>query len=420
MRTLLAVLTLLSLQPALAATPRCTGGRFLVDGEPIELGPRAERIAAIAVDDAVVRVDGCDPAAARRARRRRATLVRALLRGCGDAARTRLRIRLPDGCAGARIRVRRRGVSIADRALRLDPGLPPDPGDAVSPPPPAAVSLVPTLAGFSPDHGAPGDVITVFGTNLDRDRNGDPWQGAPPWRVVFPPRLTGTPGVAQSAPFTFVSATELQVTVPPLAATGRIALAEPRAFTATAVDFAVVSALPAFDLRVENQSQYDVVSLRQDGVERLVDPDPVLPLGGTIALGATPGTVRLDIAFGIGAGTAPLFTRSETVTVTGDTRFSIPAIGIAELLTGFQPSRDWSSAPDAGGHFQTIRFEADGTWLATVDGSRLVARRGVVGLVSWPGDALVVTFRLADDLPPVSIATPFTSFIANGLLFVAQ
>ncbi|MBK8099333.1 MAG: IPT/TIG domain-containing protein [Planctomycetes bacterium] len=77
------------------------------------------------------------------------------------------------------------------------------------------VAQAPTITSFTPTSGIPGTLITINGTNFDRDANGVVWTGTIPYRVVFP--MSG--GLTNAMP-TFVSATQIRATVPAAAVTG--------------------------------------------------------------------------------------------------------------------------------------------------------------------------------------------------------
>lgn len=74
---------------------------------------------------------------------------------------------------------------------------------------------------------------------------------------------------------------------------------------------------------------------------------------------------------------------------------------------------------DGRDHVQTLAVSRDGTWALFLDGPQ-PSRTGTLTLVSWPDNSLAVQFRLADDIPVITIRAPFTSFTANGLVFTAQ
>jgi hypothetical protein len=429
MKTFVALLVAVALAgPAAAVTPRCPGGRFLVDGDPLDLGAPADRVPAVEVgtaDPPSVRVDGpCAPADGTRVLRPRATIVRALLEGCGDAPRTRLRIRLPRGCDGASIRVRRVGVTIAERRLRLDPGT-------------TATPHPPVLTGFSVDHGVPDDVVTVSGTDLDRDGSGARWEGSPPWHVVFdgPP----FPGLPADADFSFVSPTELRVTVPRvvfvgagLAVSSSVSLVDDHGTITTAPDPFFISPQPdpPPHLRVENRSQYRIVSLRQDGIELITDPAAVIPLGGDADFPPSgAASAELDVGYGVSFG-APVITESFSAALDlfGANTVPLGPITIAQLLTDFDANaahlHTWVSHQFLGAdhrlHVETLAVSRDGTWSLFVDNGPAATRNGTLTLVQWPDEALSVDFSLATDLPVATVRVPFTSFTMGALTFTAQ
>jgi hypothetical protein len=250
-RTLALAATLLI--PALAAAepaPLCAPGIFQFVGTRVNLGAGAGADSA-----GFVRVTTGDAggdarrlhlgfrcaADAIRGARSDASVLRARFIGCGDFPRARLRLLFASDCETVTGRLKSAGRIVAEFDARRLAGRVPPPGNPPidepppgeppvdEPPPPSddpAPPLVPALTVFTPLAAAPGDVISLFGANLDRDAGGEPWTGTPPYVVRFT-----RAGVALSsvrADFTVVSASELRVTVPEAAGSGAIILRERR------------------------------------------------------------------------------------------------------------------------------------------------------------------------------------------------
>jgi hypothetical protein len=224
-----------------AAQPAPCLGRYQVDGDALDLGSPASDVDGIAVVEAVggglgVRLlAACNSFVATQAPRTDAFAIRSRFRDCGTNPRFRLRLLFAPDCQSFTGRVRARGQVVAEftaskvAALPVDPGDPvaPDAPDATDPVPPTddaastPIGDTPRISAFAPLAAEQGTQISVFGTNLDRDQNGDPWTGSPPYRLEF--RGVDFPAFVPAA-FTFSSPTELRVIVPPAAVSGTLRL----------------------------------------------------------------------------------------------------------------------------------------------------------------------------------------------------
>lgn len=265
--TALAIAWLLPIEtPARAATPAVCQGRFAVDGAPLDLGAGLDPIATLAVAARVslnggspgfaVRLDdACFSLAATVAPRTDAFTIRSRFGACGAIPRFRMRLLFDADCGRVTGRIRSAGRVVAEFTARPDlpaggtttttlPAPPPIPVTEPTPPVDQDQPADPTgtpigttakLTVVSPLGARVGDTISVFGTNLDRDRNGVSWTGTAPYVVQF--RRANIAFGTVRADFTFVSATELRVVVPPAAASDTIALAERRANGTTGTVF---------------------------------------------------------------------------------------------------------------------------------------------------------------------------------------
>ena len=246
--------TTLSLATLVHAQPEACQGRYATDRD-VELGagtPAARALSAaqrISLDGPnagfVVRLGDCSAALVTKAPRTDIFVLRAKFVGCGERPRFRLRLAFSADCRELTARVRSGGRVVDQFSARLggledDAG---DPNDPIAPPSPddpditepddapdgpvTPVGTTPSISSFSAIAARPGETISVFGTNLDRDTNGNRWVGVvqtPPFQVTFANVDHGF-GRAR-ATLTFVSADEIRVTVPSRAASGTIILAK--------------------------------------------------------------------------------------------------------------------------------------------------------------------------------------------------
>ena len=225
--------------PATAsAAPTACSGRYEISGAALVLGTPTGTVTAVTVEGSpetglqVALGDVCTSETATKAPRDDVFVVRSRFINCGERPRFRLRLACAPDCTTLAGRMRSAGQIVAEfTATRVLPGslpppIPSTPPTPTIPPVPAtpAIGPAPALTVTNPLTGRPGDVISVFGTDLDRDAHGTLWSGTPPYRVLFP-RANANFGVAR-AEFAFVSSTELRVTVPAEASSGVIRLSE--------------------------------------------------------------------------------------------------------------------------------------------------------------------------------------------------
>ncbi len=262
---ILAVAGAMALAAAAAdAAPQACGGAYAVAGTPLVLGGATGSVARVLVRgvEAVpsgfgpgMQLGTCQATSIIRAPRDDAFILRGRFVDCGDLGRFRLRLAFDADCERVSGRVRSHGRLVREFTAALvhaagpvapgapvAPSVPVAPGTPVEPSAPAdgtrkAVGTKPSITAFSPLTVRPGGTLSLFGTNLDHDKNGNPWTGpTPPYLVTFVP-ATAAPTRIVATPV-FVSSSELRVTVPSLAGSGTIVLAERRSSFASGAPLA--------------------------------------------------------------------------------------------------------------------------------------------------------------------------------------
>jgi hypothetical protein len=256
-RCSLALLATLAAAPHAGAQPTLCQGRYTIDGG-LDLGgdvgvvqtvTAGRRISLDGGNDAfVVTMGGCSAAVVTQAPRTDLFVLRSKFRDCGARPRFRLRLAFASDCQTVSVRRRSGGRLIDDLSAQLvvrgprqpiggrpvggrpgrnprDPGAPTPPADPSTPTPvdpnTTPIGTKPTISVIQPAVAHAGDRVSIFGRNLDRDVNGAPWNGTPPFLAVFSGSFFGG---HRNVDVTFRSATELEVTVPARAQTGTIQL----------------------------------------------------------------------------------------------------------------------------------------------------------------------------------------------------
>lgn len=255
--TTLILATALALAPRAVAQPTPCAGRYAIDGQ-VDLGAgvvveslSAGRRVSVGGGDtsftsnlSTFATVICAATVVTQVPRDDAFILRAKYEACGERPKFRLRLKYSADCATVTGRVRAGGQLVDEfiaSLVRVNPVGPFDPNpspDATEPPVVPAddeevavtpIGTTPTISSFAPIAVRPGDTVSVFGTNLDRDGDGNRWVGVaaqPPFVVAF---QSGGFRPASVIP-TFVSESELTVVVPPGAQSGTIRLMVVRNF----------------------------------------------------------------------------------------------------------------------------------------------------------------------------------------------
>ena len=252
------LLATLALAPRAGAQPTICQGRYDIAGSldlggdvgVVETVTAARRISIDGHDGGfAVTAGSCSAAVVTQAPRTDMFVLRSKFRDCGARPRFRLRLAFDADCQHVSVRRRSGGRLLDDLTAALsvrvprtptgpgggridrsprNPRNPSNPGSpAPASPTPAdpnttPIGTKPTISVIQPEAAHTGDHVSIFGRNLDRDVNGAPWNGTPPFFAVFPGTFFGTTG--RRVDVTFRSATELDVTVPSRAETGTIQL----------------------------------------------------------------------------------------------------------------------------------------------------------------------------------------------------
>lgn len=250
---------------AAPAEPVSCLGKYVLDA-PLELGGGLQPARVVLVtpeislsgsagpvqvflgDPAVFGGDSCQATLATQVARDDVFVVKAKFEGCGERPRFRVRLRFDEACENVTVgRVRSLGQVLASFTATLarrggvapvdpDAGRPLPPSDPTEPAAPAnpptddastrPIGATPQVSTLDPLVAQPGETVSLFGSNLDRDANGERWvaPGAtPPYVVIFPREDAGL-GRLTAVP-TFVSPERLDVRVPSLAVSGPLVLA---------------------------------------------------------------------------------------------------------------------------------------------------------------------------------------------------
>lgn len=286
-----------------------------------------------------------------------------------------------------------------------------------------------TLTGFSPASAVAGTRITLRGTAFERNRYGRLTLTGLGYSISFA-GLNGA-RVAAVNPV-MVSSTEIAVTVPTGAATGRVRLADALgSFSESPVDFVVPlppPPPPPTRVRVTNNNQYDIVSLIVNGTQVRSCANALAP-GASVDVNVMPGGFAVGAVLGFcDQGTPvsipPSYLEFNSTVASGVT-FTVNAnpFTLGELLTNWGAnSGEWASGLFLGGdgafHQNSLVFDSAARWTGLDRGTPWGSGQAL--LVSWPVRASCVSFRLGAAFAVTQTCLPFSNFVQDGIPHVRR
>jgi hypothetical protein len=264
-----------------------------------------------------------------------------------------------------------------------------------------------------PSRGPVGTVINLSGVCFDKDKNGNAWTNRPPYQIKF--QGVGASNLV-NASFSYISPTQLRVTVPAGAVTGRIRVVQDTYSKSTFSNFTVAMPVANSTLRIQNSSQYNLISVKVNNIETLA-PGNGVPVGTFMNLPRQPGTYTVRVALGITTD-APLFHFQNNITVSSNltSTFNTPRVTVPQLMTNSRKSQDWTTdlllGNDGRFYVRTIRFHSNGQYQIFDSSLSNAVESGNYSQVTWANNSSQVTFRLGTRT--VNIFLPFGSFLANA------
>ncbi len=286
-----------------------------------------------------------------------------------------------------------------------------------------------TLTGFTPASAAAGTRISLRGTAFERNRYGRLTLNGLGYTISF----AGVNGarVAAVNPV-MVSSTEITVTVPNGAATGRVRLADALgSFSESPVDFVVPLPPPPpapTRVRVTNNNQYDIVSLIVNGAQVRSCANPLAP-GASVDVNVMPGGFAVGAVLGFCTQGSPVSIPPSHLefnsTVANGVTFTVNAnpFTLGELLTNWGAnSGEWASGlfigEDGLFHQNSLIFDRSARWTGYDRGTAW--GNGQALLVSWPNRANCVSFRLGAAYAVTQTCLPFSNFTQDGIPHVRR
>ncbi|MFO0628819.1 MAG: hypothetical protein U0325_24810 [Polyangiales bacterium] len=286
-----------------------------------------------------------------------------------------------------------------------------------------------TITGFTPGTAAAGTRISLRGMSFDRNRQGR----ATLYGLGYTISFAGLNGarVAAVNPV-LVSTTEIAVTVPAGAATGRVRFADALgSFAESPVDFVVPLPPPPpapTRVRVTNSNQYDLVALVVNGTQVRGCANPLAP-GASVDVNVMPGGFAVGAVLGFCTQGAPVSIPPShlefTGTVGNGVTFTVHAnpFTLGDLLTNWgSNSGEWASGlyTDAQGafHQNSLIFDSVARWTGYDRGTAWGGGQATV--ISWPNRANCVSFRLGANFAATQTCLPFSGFTQDGINHVRR
>lgn len=171
-------------------------------------------------------------------------------------------------------------------------------------------------------------------------------------------------------------------------------------------------------LRIINNSQYDMIDIRLNGVQEISYPYGIPPGSQADFSFTSPLTISMNLGVGNynSDGSRDIwftYSKNTSLTTSKITQIEADPITITQLLTHFQNSCDWYGVYYCYNcptliNSARFNFTSTGGWTFYDNGVR--SGSGTVELVSWPNYASVVTFRLCSECQNIYLVYPFGTF----------
>lgn len=286
-----------------------------------------------------------------------------------------------------------------------------------------------SITGFTPSSAVAGTRISLRGTAFERNRYGRLTLNGLGYSISF----AGVNGARVGAVNpVMVSSTEIAVTVPAGAATGRVRLSDALgSFSESPTDFVVPLPPPPpapTRVRVVNNNQYDIVSLVVNGTQIRTCANALAP-GASVDVNVMPGPFAVGAVLGFCSQGAPVSIPPSHLeflnNVASGVTFTVNAnaFTLGELLTnwGFN-SGEWASdlyiGNDGEFHQNSLIFDRSARWTGYDRGTPWGS--GQATLVSWPNRANCVSFRVFPNAAATQTCLPFSGFIQDGIPHVRR
>lgn len=286
-----------------------------------------------------------------------------------------------------------------------------------------------SITGFTPGSAAAGARISLRGTAFERNRYGRLTLNGLGYAISF----AGVNGarVAAVNPV-MVSSTEIAVTVPTGAATGRVRLSDALgSFSESPVDFVVPLPPPPpapTRVRVTNNNQYDLVALVVNGA-LVRSCANVLAPGASVDVNVMPGGFAVGAVLGFCSQGAPVSIPPTHLefngTVASGLTFTVNAdpFSLGDLLTNWGAnSGEWASGLYVGGdgafHQSSLIFDRLARWTGYDRGTPWGSGQATV--VSWANRTNCVSFRLGANAAVAQTCLPFSTLLQDGIPHVRR
>jgi hypothetical protein len=198
------------------------------------------------------------------------------------------------------------------------------------------------------------------------------------------------------------------------------------------ISVAVNTPAQTADLTIVNNSSYNMIDIRLNDQQQAATGEAIYPQGEYTFEFSSSGSVSYYLGVGFWDDTYRdvwfYLVGTTNVTVGANTTITFENPTIAQMLTNFSGSRNWTGEywdAYAGIHFATYTYNSNGSWTLYDDGTPIAS--GTVSLVDWPVYSSYLTFQHCGGCEVITLWYPFGQFYQNNgpaswptILYTAQ